>query len=1261
MFETTASWDNYFYGGLRNFIDAEAAYVDIRQQSTKANLPKVALSVVDSVSFAVKGVTVAAVLGYGAPLPVTALATLSLFPSNTFSYLATKINKFSDKFNKWFFSDDEQSNEDKHDLSVTTNSSYLDGISNWIPTLETTQYLITNGLTLYQNLLPINWVKIMAVEVVEQPLRWYYGGALPEYYTKNAISDWVWMLSGVTGEMVQSHRLLSNACYSKLQPLSNAITSSASSVTYLPTVIWANSYDVRKSVNLDGYLSVINTQHVVPILPFVITQMLGKSLLKENFNVISSNLIVLTGLSMLQGANAGSTTINLQTGVPINVLLDLTKLTGTSDISSVVIKYPQNFAQNGLKFIPQFVRNYTQGDIREAYEILTDNVDRITEKFSNGVQLDNEISLTSFLYSEGQLKWRYKTNGWAIENAPAVANDGTVYIGSRDDCLYAIYPNGVLKWKTQTGSGVGIFSPPSIGNDGVIYVGDSDQCMYAIQPNGNLKWRYQTGYRFIDSSLAIARDGTLYFGSWDSFLYALFPDGTLKWRYKTGDIVYSSPAIARDGTLYFGSGDSFLYALFPDGTLKWRYQADASVLSSPAIASEGIIYVSSEDKFLYAIYPNGSLKWRYQTGGGQSSPAIASEGTIYSGSVDQNLCAFYPNGTLKWKYKRGGSGDLGPSCAIGGDGTIYTGGCEDAYLYAIRPDGNLRWKYLTSNSIRRSHPVVSNDGTVYIGSVDSYLYSISSKTVLSTHPWPQFHQNILHTGMQATQQGLQLFDIRYLILEGTPIVNGLLQIDLAVNVNQVPSFDMNINILTSPQSDYLHSTIDLNNSLVAYYPFNGNANDESGNGNNGVVMGATLTLDMFGRPNKAYHFDGVSSYIKIPMSAVLHPVYDLSVSAWARRLCTNNCGDYQQIVTATAAGCSDKYILGWYRDTIMGYVPNTIHYCDVSVVSNAITDSNWHHLVLTYGSNGEFLYVDGLVRAAQPTGGPILGGTSNWIGIGADDDAQQGRQDCCYFNGDITEVRIYNRVLTTAEIMVLYQNNSTVVTPTPEAESFDTKETRSNSDKNGCDTNCIKGIAIGVGCGGAVLFGFAVAYYNRKKLCSSLTSLNRINSYPNASEEMRKENNVQPLPGCHTSSSVTVIPIQRREDDVSSSGSEKIPPNSFCCPITQELMQEPVILVETSQTYERTAILEWLKEHNTCPQTNQKVHSIQLIPNYALKKSIEEWKEKRNKQQSKKDILFSFRDRTSNPDISENYVTGASSSYKVGNSERQRSRANLCV
>lgn len=58
------------------------------------------------------------------------------------------------------------------------------------------------------------------------------------------------------------------------------------------------------------------------------------------------------------------------------------------------------------------------------------------------------------------------------------------------------------------------------------------------------------------------------------------------------------------------------------------------------------------------------------------------------------------------------------------------------------------------------------------------------------------------------------------------------------------------------------------NGLVAYYSFNGNANDESGNGNHGIVHGATSTSDKFSNPNSAYWFDGIDDYIQLPISII---------------------------------------------------------------------------------------------------------------------------------------------------------------------------------------------------------------------------------------------------------------------------------------------------------------------------------------------------------------------------------------------------------
>uniref|UniRef100_UPI003467EF7C Cell surface protein n=1 Tax=synthetic construct TaxID=32630 RepID=UPI003467EF7C len=79
-----------------------------------------------------------------------------------------------------------------------------------------------------------------------------------------------------------------------------------------------------------------------------------------------------------------------------------------------------------------------------------------------------------------------------------------------------------------------------------------DHYLYAINPNGKLKWKFETGGS-VHSSPAIGQDGTIYVGSNDHYLYAINPNGKLKWKFETGGSVHSSPAIGQDGTIYVGS------------------------------------------------------------------------------------------------------------------------------------------------------------------------------------------------------------------------------------------------------------------------------------------------------------------------------------------------------------------------------------------------------------------------------------------------------------------------------------------------------------------------------------------------------------------------------------------------------------------------------------------------------------------------------------------------------------------------------------
>ena len=260
--------------------------------------------------------------------------------------------------------------------------------------------------------------------------------------------------------------------------------------------------------------------------------------------------------------------------------------------------------------------------------------------------------------SNGTEKWRYHIV-WMPDfwSSPAVGDDGTIYIGSaRDDetdfvaGLYAINPDGTLKWIHDEGTGV--TTPPAIGSDGTIYIGAATPSedktqedtgkILAISPDGEQEWRFDVEL-WVEGASTVGPDGIIYAPTKEGDIYAISPQGNEIWRFSTGDGVSASPAIGSDGTVYVGSWDCYFYALSPDGEQLWRYKTPDTFegISSPAaIGSDGTIYVGSNSGMFYAFNPNGSLKWNLGPFGPVvAGPAIAEDGTVYFASWDKHLYA----------------------------------------------------------------------------------------------------------------------------------------------------------------------------------------------------------------------------------------------------------------------------------------------------------------------------------------------------------------------------------------------------------------------------------------------------------------------------------------------------------------------------------------------------------------------------------------------------------------------------------------------
>ncbi|HSW54358.1 MAG TPA: LamG-like jellyroll fold domain-containing protein [Ignavibacteriaceae bacterium] len=206
--------------------------------------------------------------------------------------------------------------------------------------------------------------------------------------------------------------------------------------------------------------------------------------------------------------------------------------------------------------------------------------------------------------------------------------------------------------------------------------------------------------------------------------------------------------------------------------------------------------------------------------------------------------------------------------------------------------------------------------------------------------------------------------------------------------------------------------VNLDSGLVAYYPFNGNAIDESGNGFNGTVFGATLTSDRFNRADKAYNFiyDGFSSD-KIQVSGTSGLNFStggFSLSAWIKFSGSAGPGNNYPIVSKHICGEQSGFILMLYNGKLTFWLAGSSGY-NILSTNEDYTDEMWHQVVAVYDESNQFIYVDGVLKNSV---------AFNYSVINSADWALGGYNGCNGgFNGKVDEVKIYNRPLSTAEIL----------------------------------------------------------------------------------------------------------------------------------------------------------------------------------------------------------------------------------------------------
>ena len=218
------------------------------------------------------------------------------------------------------------------------------------------------------------------------------------------------------------------------------------------------------------------------------------------------------------------------------------------------------------------------------------------------------------------------------------------------------------------------------------------------------------------------------------------------------------------------------------------------------------------------------------------------------------------------------------------------------------------------------------------------------------------------------------------------------------------------------------SQVDLNLGLKAYYPFNGNTNDASGNGLNATTFnGVQLTTDRFGNANSAYHFDGIDDYMKVSDNGVLStPAYSICYYFNTESNTYQNCIGKINYTDGNGA----TYNSGIFQPASLPYfatISNTSG-CNVQVTGTlvytmygaAIQPNQWHCIVNTFENGIQKMYLDGVLSQTNVPFSQSKYCTNTDFVIGS-----WWSGDTYRFKGKMDEIRYYDRAINQDEVNAL--------------------------------------------------------------------------------------------------------------------------------------------------------------------------------------------------------------------------------------------------
>jgi len=208
--------------------------------------------------------------------------------------------------------------------------------------------------------------------------------------------------------------------------------------------------------------------------------------------------------------------------------------------------------------------------------------------------------------------------------------------------------------------------------------------------------------------------------------------------------------------------------------------------------------------------------------------------------------------------------------------------------------------------------------------------------------------------------------------------------------------------------------------LVAYYPFNGNANDESGNGKDGnPVNSPTYVTDRFNNSNSALNLNGTNQYVSLPNSISI--LNDISISFWIKTSISDN-GNWPSgtfVIDRDVCGTQREWSVSIGSGGKLQFNTGKVETDNVITSNLNINDDNWKHIVVIRNTVNQTksIYINGQLDKSELFDKQGFSNNSINIFVGASVCATSTHH---YYNGLIDDIRIYSRALNDTEIQQLF-------------------------------------------------------------------------------------------------------------------------------------------------------------------------------------------------------------------------------------------------